>query len=51
MPTSASCRPEAAAGSQARSWPGGSLNLQGPDGSNERLLLQPPLCRVQRNEP
>ena len=30
---------------------GGSLNLQGPDGNNERLLLQPPLCRVQRNEP
>lgn len=30
---------------------GGSLNLQGPDGSNDRLVLQPPLCRVQRNEP
>ena len=30
---------------------GGTLQLQAPDGSLERLVLQPPLCRVQRNEP
>ena len=29
---------------------GGTLKLQGPDGTNERLVLQPPLCRVQRSE-
>lgn len=30
---------------------GGALTLHGPDGRSERLVLQPPLCRVQRSEP